>query len=158
MPINQSDKTIKFITYDVWKVNASNNKIRYVEYTTPSRYVAAFGKLEKVLYTEVNTSGSISDFETNFKPSASFANDEDELTELVDLDSKIGVSDGRQQKAYEFGSTVIYIGYSEFGTTTSGSGWTIKKVTLDALENPILETWTAVESAIWDNRTTEFYF
>lgn len=158
MPFFSSDIKYRTINYDAWRTLAENNKVRYVEYSGSLRYLGAFGKLGKSLFAEIVTSGSISDFETVFKPSGSVAADEDELIELTDLDSKIGTDEGRQQKAYEFGTSVIYIGYSNFGIATSGSGWTIKKVILDGSGNPTTETWTSVEGAIWDNRTTEYYF
>jgi hypothetical protein len=144
------------ISYSKWSLLAENNKTRYFEHAS-SKYTAAFGKLGVILMVDVDEASDVTDFETNFKPTGVSAPNEDELFELASRDSKIGQLDGRQQKAYEFGTTIIYIGYAEFGLAQSGSGWTIKKLDLDTSGNPTNEKWTGVEVATWVSRSGETY-
>ena len=73
-----------------------------------------------------------------------------------------GISE--EQMAYakqtDFASdTVIYRGEAEVGTTTSSSGWRIRKITL-AVDGDVSETWaggTANFDKIWDNRASLIY-
>lgn len=110
-----------------------------------------------VLLTMIDESADVTDFETNFKPSGSSENTENEVHELCSLDSMIGALDGRQQKAYDFSDTVMYFGYADFGVLTTQPLWTIKKIDLDSNGNPQTEQWTAVESATWVSRSSETY-
>ena len=158
MPVvNPSDISTSTIFYSTWKPLASNNRVRYFEFGSPTRYFAAFGKLGVVLLTRVDDSGDVTDFETDIKPGALSTLSETEVIELSSLDATIGKLDGRQQKAYEFATTVIYIGYADFGVSQASTGWTIKKINLDTNGNPQQETWTAVGAGTWTNRTSETY-
>lgn len=144
------------ISYSEWSTLAVNNKTRYFEFAS-SKYTAAFGKLGVILMTDVDQSADVIHFEANFKPAAISATNEDEVFELASRDSKIGQLDGRQQKAYEFATNYIYMGYAEFGLAQTGSGWTIKKLDLDTDGNPTTERWTGVEVATWVSRSSETY-
>lgn len=154
--INSTAPSRNTILYASWKPIASNNKVRYFEFDAPTKYLAAFGKLGTVLLTMIEDA-DVTDFDSVFKPTASAVLTENEVSELCSLDSMIGALDGRQQKAYDFQDTVLYFGYADFGVLTSESTWTIKKLDLDTNGNPLAEQWTAVESAVWDDRLTETY-
>lgn len=145
------------LTYASWKVVANNKKIRYVQSSLPTFYLAGFGQLGKNYLTRITENADIADFEANIKPGAISVSTESDLLELSELDSRIGSTDGRIQRAFEFGTSVIYIGYAEVGLAQSAVGWTIKKLDLDASGNPISEKWTAVGTAIWNNRLSETY-
>ena len=155
--INPQDISNSTISYSSWTDFVSNNRVRYFEFPGASQYLASFGKLGVVLIASVIDSADISDFETNYKPSGVSATSEFEMVELSSLDAAIGKLDGRQQKAYEFGTSVIYTGYADFGVAQSSTGWTIKKLDLDGSGNPISEKWTGVGVAIWNDRTSETY-
>lgn len=74
-----------------------------------------------------------------------------------DTMAKILRSQSRWKKRFDIQSTVSYVGYAPNGTATSSSGWTIKKTTFDLSGNPIEETWTTENTAVWDNRASESY-
>lgn len=145
------------ITYTSWKTIAPNRRIRYYTYTTPASYFVGFGHVGKSYVTYVSDSGDVSDFEANFKPGAMAVLSESEVTELSEFDAVIGTADGRLQRAFEFGTTTIYMGYADIGVAQSATGWTIKKLTLDGSGNPTSEKWTAVGTATWNNRASETY-
>jgi len=147
------------ISYAKWKERAVRNRVWYFEITntSPTSYVAAFGKLGVITTTIITESSDVSDFETTFKPIAFSTVSETELVELSRADAAIGKIDGRQQKAFQFSDNVIYIGYAPIGSLESENVWTIRKMDLDSNGNPITERWTAVGSAVWTNRTSETY-
>lgn len=145
------------ISYAEWKSRVGSNRIRHFEFGSPTIYYAAFGRRNLVLRTKIDESSDVTDFETNYKSSSIAAGSESELENLTTEDSLIGSAQGPQQKLYEFNDTIIYVGYSEFGVSSSQDLWTIKRINLDANGNPTLETWTATGTAIWDNRTSETY-
>ncbi len=158
MPLlNPTDVSNNTISFNAWKNSVSNNRVRYYEYGTPTQYLASFGKLGIVLITKIIDSAEITDFETNYKPTGINADSEFEMVELSSMDATIGQLDGRQQKAYEFGTSTIYIGYAEFGVSQASSGWTIKKIELDGNGNPSSEKWTGVGVGTWNNRASETY-
>lgn len=70
---------------------------------------------------------------------------------------KYEVDDGREKRAYDFQTSVIYVGYTGLGVDESGSGWTIKRISLDGSGNPTTTEWTGFRSATWDNRAMETY-
>ena len=159
MPLaNPNSLVEQTISYDAWTPSAGNNLVRYFEYPSATKYLAAYGKLGVVLIADIREATDITDFEANYKPSALSVTTEAELYELCSLDAMIGNLDGRQQKAFEFSSTIIYMGYADFGIAQSNTGWTIKRLNLDTNGNPTNEQWTAVNSGTWDNRTSENYF
>jgi hypothetical protein len=89
------------------------------------------------------------------------------LTEARDLVRVLGYEDigggqyapkdEREQRAYDFTATAIYVGAAPRGAATSASSWTIKKIGLDTAGNPTYTKWTDYGSVAWDNRTTETY-
>jgi hypothetical protein len=64
--------------------------------------------------------------------------------------------DGRVQRRYDIQADTIYVGTSPLGTDPTGTGWTIKKITLSS-GNPTASQWTSVGTAVWNNRTSESY-
>lgn len=159
MPVvNPQSLLERTISYAQWTPSAGNNLVRYFEYSGGGRYLAAFGKLGVVLITDIQEASDVTDFENNFKDIGEAVTSEPELYELCSLDAMIGNLDGRQQKAFEFSDNFIYIGYADFGVSSSASGWTIKRMILDTNGNPTTEQWTAVNSGSWDTRATETYF
>jgi hypothetical protein len=64
--------------------------------------------------------------------------------------------DKRVQKAFDIQAAIIYVGVSPLATSLAGTGWTIQKITLVA-GNPTASNWTAVGTAIWNNRAAETY-
>lgn len=67
------------------------------------------------------------------------------------------LDDGREQRAYDFTASAIYVGTAPLGAATSQASWTIKRIGLDAGGNPTDTKWTDENSATWDDRTTEVY-
>jgi hypothetical protein len=68
-----------------------------------------------------------------------------------------GPVDEREQRAYDFTSSAIYVGAAPAGAATSAATWTIKKIGLDASGNPISTLHTDLFAAVWDDRATETY-
>lgn len=65
--------------------------------------------------------------------------------------------DEREQRAYDFTASAIYVGTAPLGAVTSQASWTIKKISLDAAGNPTGTKWSDAYAATWDDRTTEVY-
>lgn len=154
-----SDYFSETVTYAKWKPRALKNRVWYYEITntTPTSYIATFGKLGYLMTTILTSNSDVTDFEADIKPTANSAATDVELFELAKADAAIGKLDGRQQKAYEVSASVMYVGYAEVGTALSDTGWTIRKLELDADGNPTSEKWTAVGAATWNNRSSETY-
>lgn len=68
-----------------------------------------------------------------------------------------GPVDEREQRAYDFTASAIYVGAAPAGAATSQASWTIKKIGLDSGGNPTSTKWTEAYVATWDDRTTEVY-
>lgn len=145
------------LTYSSWKPTAYNKRIRYVETSSPTTYLAGYGQLGNVFISYITDAADVLDFETIFKTSAISVETESDLNELSNADAQIGKIDGRHKRSFEFSTSVIYIGYADIGVLESAVGWTIRKMILDTNGNPTAETWTAVGTAIWNNRTAEVY-
>lgn len=145
------------LSYNSWKSLASNKNIRYAEFTNHGIIIAGFGQSGKTFLTRISDSGDKTDFNTVFKSTAIAVNTEADVLELSESDATIGKIDGRHKRAFDFSSSVIYIGYTQIGVPETSAGWTIRKMILDTSGNPTSETWTAVGLAIWNNRTSEIY-
>lgn len=145
------------LTYSSWKPTAYNKRIRYVETTSPTTYLAGYGQLGNVFISYITSAADVLDFETIFKTGSTLVETESDLNELSNSDAQIGKIDGRHKRSFEFSTSVIYIGYADIGVLESAAGWTIRKMVLDSNGNPTAETWTAVGTAIWNNRASEVY-
>ncbi len=63
------------------------------------------------------------------------------------------------QNAFDIQPTVIYVGISGIGVSTSEASWKIKKVILDSSGNPTSTKFAGDGgfSQIWNNRTSLTY-
>lgn len=83
-----------------------------------------------------------------------------DLTRVLDMrpgaSGLYEVDDGRVQARYDIGTTTIYVGTAALGAAASAASWTIRKITLSG-GNPTQSQWTALRTAVWNNRATETY-
>jgi hypothetical protein len=61
-----------------------------------------------------------------------------------------------QQRRFDIGNTVIYIGYAARGVVDAQVAWTIKRIQLVA-GNPTTLQWTDKNGTSWDNRVAATY-
>ena len=77
-----------------------------------------------------------------------------DLQQILDNLSKDRI---KIQKRYDLASTTTnYIATANLGSLSSASAWTIKKITYDVSENPILTQWSA-DNVSWDDRAIISY-
>lgn len=57
---------------------------------------------------------------------------------------------------YDFGATYIYVGTAAVGTTVDSSAWSVKRITLDSVGNPIITAFAF--NVCWDDRATTSYY
>lgn len=86
----------------------------------------------------------------------------DENTNKWRVDASVSIAEGNYTLLldYNSGSSPVYIGEAEPGTSTSEAKWRIRKIEYDANGNPISVKWadgTNSFTKVWDDRATYTY-
>lgn len=146
------------VSFTTFKGAASFFKIYYHEKSAPTTYTAVCASEQFLFSCKVTGSGEITDFETNYKPTANAGVSESDIIGQAVIGRMHSDNSTEVQTKTDFASaTTIYMGKAIKGGATSAAIWTITKYTFDATGNPTDIKTSPFGTAIWDNRTSTTY-